>query len=211
MNLWLAILGRDVALAFRRGGAGWVSLGFFLLVMVLFGFAVGPDAFNHSIAAIACVAALLAVQLGASALLESDYEDGSLEQYLLMPIACELVLLAKLCAWMLTGALPLALAAPLAMWVSGASGAQAVFCVMLLALPALGALAIFSASLTLAVRRTGLLQAIVALPLNVPVLIFGVSAAAGQAGAFSALAGVAAMCVVLSCLSSAALIRMANE
>lgn len=211
MNTLFAIFNRDLLLAFRRGGSVWTGLGFFLLVVVLSAFALGPQNFSIAMTPIACVAALLAVQLGAASLLEADWEDGSLEQYLLMPLACEWVVLGKLTAWICSGAVPLVLAAVCALWLAGAADTLRVMLALLLALPALGALALFASALTLAVRRAGLLQAVVVLPLNIPVLIFTVAAASGQAGAFSALTGVTAMCVVLSSLSSAALIRMAAE
>jgi heme exporter protein B len=175
-----AILLRDMRLAVRVGGGALVGVLFFLIVVTLVPFAVGPDlALLARIGpAILWLAALLANLLGLDRLLASDHEDGSLDLIMMAPAPLELALAAKALAHWLTTGLPLAIAAPfLGILLNLDPAATAMVALTLLAgTPALTFIGLIGAALTVALRRGGLLLTVLVLPLNVPVLIFGVAA-----------------------------------
>jgi heme exporter protein B len=175
-----ALLLRDMRLAVRVGGGAAVGVLFFLLVVTLIPFAVGPDlALLARIGpAILWLGALLASLLALDRLLAMDQEDGSLDLILMAPIPLELVLASKALAHWLTTGLPLVAAAPLLGLLlnlePAATGAVAL--TLLAGTPALTFIGLIGAALTVALRRGGLLLAVLVLPLTVPVLIFGVAA-----------------------------------
>jgi heme exporter protein B len=176
-----ALLLRDLRLATRAGGGFGLSLAFFLIVVVLVPFAVGPEAATLARIApgILWVAALLATLLSLDRLFALDAEDGSLALLAIAPLPLEGVALAKALAHWLTTGLPLTLAAaPLGVLLSLPPRAMP-WLVLTLALgtPALSVIGTFGAAATVGLRRGGLLLSLLVLPLYVPTLIFGAEAA----------------------------------
>jgi len=176
-----ALLLRDMRLAVRVGGGALIGVLFFLIVVTLVPFAIGPDlALLARIGpAILWLGALLANLLALDRLIATDYEDGSLDLILTARVPLELALVAKALAHWVTTGLPLVIAAPLLglLLNLGPSATGAVALTLLAGTPALTFIGLIGAALTVALRRGGLLLAILVLPLTVPVLIFGVAAA----------------------------------
>jgi len=171
---------RDIRLAVRVGGGAGIGVLFFLIVVVLTPFAIGPDlALLARIGpAILWLGALLASLLTLERLLAADQEDGSLDLILMAETPLELALAAKAAAHWLTTGLPLVVATPLlGLFMNlDASASAAVALTLLAGTPALTFIGLVGAALTVALRRGGLLLAVLVLPLTVPVLIFGVAA-----------------------------------
>ncbi len=181
MTALAALLLRDMRLAVRVGGGALIGVLFFLVVVTLVPFGIGPDlALLARIGpAILWLGALLANLLALDRLIATDHEDGSLDLILTARVPLELALVAKALAHWFTTGLPLVIAAPLLGLLlnlgPGATGAVAL--TLLAGTPALTFIGLIGAALTVALRRGGLLLAILVLPLTVPVLIFGVAAA----------------------------------
>src|SRR3954471_23276972 len=174
-----ALLVRDMRMAVRVGGGALIGVVFFLMVVTLVPFAVGPDlALLARIGpAVLWLGALLANLLGLDRLLTSDYEDGSLDLILMARAPVELAVAAKALAHWLTTGLPLVVAAPLVgiLLNLDAKASGAVALTLLAGTPALTFIGLIGAALTVALRRGGLLLAVLVLPLTVPELIFGVA------------------------------------
>ncbi len=175
-----AIVGRDVALALGRGGDAGTVIGFFVVVVTLFPFGLGPE--PNLLARVApgilWVAALLAATLSLDRLFRADLEDGSLDQLALAPLPLAAVVLAKALAHWLTTGLPLLAATPLLALLLGLPwpGFGALLGTLALGTPALSLIGAVAAALTLGARRAGALVALLVLPLTIPLLIFGVAA-----------------------------------
>ena len=181
MKSLAALFVRDVRLAVRIGGGAVVGILFFLIVVTLVPLAVGPDlALLARIGpAILWLGALLASLLALDQLFAADHADGSLDVILTGRMPLELAVLAKVAAHWLTTGLPLVVAAPVLGLMLNIDGkAMAAVALTLLAgTPALALIGAVGAALSVALRRGGLLLPVLVLPLTVPVLIFGVSAA----------------------------------
>jgi len=181
-----ALLVRDMRLAVRVGGGALMGVLFFLVVVTLVPFAVGPDlALLKRIGpAILWLAALLASLLALDRLFAADHEDGSLDLILMSRAPLELVVAVKGVAHWLTTGLPLVLAAPLiGLFLNLDPTAEGTLVLTLLVgTPALTFTGLIGAAIAVALRRGGLLLAVLVLPLTVPVLIFGVAAANAAVG-----------------------------
>jgi heme exporter protein B len=181
MTSLTALLVRDMRIAVRVGGGALIGVLFFVVVVTLTPFAVGPDlALLKRIGpAILWLGALLASLLALDRLFASDHEDGSLDLILTGRAPLELVIAAKGLAHWLTTAVPLIVAAPLiGLLLDIEPPAQAgLVLTLLVGTPALTFIGIVGAAIAVTLRRGGLLLAIIVLPLTVPVLIFGVAAA----------------------------------
>lgn len=170
----------ELRLAWRRGADILNPLWFFLIVITLFPFSVGPEsALLAQIApGVIWVAALLAALLVMDRLFRDDLLDGSLEQQLLLPTPLSGVVMAKVLAhWMMTG-LPLLLVSPLAALLLGmnAHSAGVLFLTLLLGTPTLSFIGSVGAALTVGLKRGGVLLSLLVLPLSVPMLIFASAA-----------------------------------
>ena len=172
-----AVLLRDVRLAMRAGGGFGLSLAFFLIVVVLVPFGVGPEMglLSKIAPGILWVGALLACLLSLDRIFALDFEDGTLDLLATAPLPLEAVVsLKSLVHWITTG-LPLVLAAPVLGVLLGLQSDAFYWIVLslLLGTPALSVIGTFGAALTVGLKRGGLLLSLLVLPLYVPTLIFG--------------------------------------
>jgi len=217
-----ALLVRDMRIALRVGGGALIGVLFFVVVVTLTPFAIGPDlALLRRIGpAILWLAALLASLLALDRLFASDHEDGSLDLILTGRAPLELVIAAKGLAHWLTTAVPLIVAAPLiGLLLDIEPPAQAgLVLTLLVGTPALTFVGIVGAAIAVTLRRGGLLLAIIVLPLTVPVLIFGVAAAnAAVAGPvpfgtpFTVLCALTLASLVIGPFAAAAALRLDIE
>jgi len=173
----IALLTRDLRLAMRAGGGFGLGLAFFLIVVTLVPFGVGPQ--SELLATIApgilWLGALLACLLSLDRIFALDWEDGSLDLLATAPLPMEAVVSVKALAHWLTTGLPLVLATPVfGMLLSLPSkGYGPLLLSLLLGTPALSVIGTFGAALTVGLKRGGLLLSLLVLPLYVPTLIFG--------------------------------------
>lgn len=222
MSALAALLLRDMRVAVRVGGGALVGVLFFLIVVTIVPFAIGPDlALLQRIGpAVLWIGALLASLLALDRMLAADHEDGSLDVLLTGRVPLELAVMAKAAAHWLTTGLPLVVAAPLLGLLLNlevpAMGAVAL--TLLVGTPALTFIGLIGAALSVTLRRGGLLLAVLVLPLTVPVLIFGVSASnAAIVGPvpfgtpFTILCALALASTVLGPFAAAAALRQAGD
>ena len=214
----IALLARDLRLAFRAGGGFGLGLAFFLIVVTLVPFSVGPQ--SELLARIATgvlwLGALLACLLSLDRLLALDWEDGSLDLIATSPVPLEGVLTMKALAHWLTTGLPLVIAAPVFGVLLSLPPQGMGWLVISLALgtPALSTIGVFGAALTVGIKRGGLLLSLLVLPLYVPTLIFGAEAVRRGAdgldptAALMLMGGITAGCFALLPFATAATLRM---
>lgn len=221
MSAFARLVARDLRLALRqRADAGMVVL-FFVLTAALFPLAVGPEPnlLARLAPGIIWVTALLAVLLSLERLFLADYEDGSLELLALAPLPLEATVLAKALAHWLTTGLPLVVAGPLLalLYNMDAAGLPMLVLAMALGSPSLSLIGAVGAALTLGARRGGVLIPLLVLPLNIPVLIFGVAAIDAALAGLSArphllfLGALFLVTLVTAPLAGAAALRQALE
>jgi heme exporter protein B len=201
MSLFLTLLRRDLSLLLlggRRGGA-LLPVLFFLAVAMLFPFAVGPDApvLARTGGGVIWVAALLAAILPLDRLIEPDLELGMFDQWALRGISEEGLVAVRVLAHWLSFGPPLMLAALPASALVGING-QTLWLVelgLLAGTPGLAALGVLVAAITAGLRGGAALGGLLAIPLAVPLLVFGAGSLA--VGGTSGLALTAAFSLVL--------------
>ena len=213
-----AIVRRELLRAARNQSEALYPLLFFVLVVLLFPFALGAD--NALLARVAggvvWVAALLAAALSLEALFRADFADGTLEVLVIGGAPLALLGLGKACAhWLLSGVPVLLLAAPLGLALDLAPATLSTLLVTLaLGSASMSLIGAAVSALTVGLRSSGLLLAMLILPLYIPVLIFGASATANAAlglpvtGELYFLTGIALLAVVLAPWATAAALRI---
>lgn len=218
MSPFATLLLRDVKLAARSGGSAALALSFFALVATLMPLGIGADLrlLARVAAGVLWVGAVLAALLSLDRLFQGDYEDGSLDLIALAPLPLELTALAKIAAhWFSTG-LPLTLLSPLLalMFNLPPTPTLVLFFSLLIGTPAVSAIGAIGASLTLSLKRGGLILPLLILPLLAPAVIFGAGAVSatmdglGGQGALELLAAFSAAAVLLSPFAAAASVRL---
>jgi heme exporter protein B len=214
-----ALMTRDLLLLWRRRGDALQPALFALLVVVLFALALGgeADTLAKVAAAVLWVAVLLAGLLSLDTLFRGDAEDGSLEQWMLAPVPLGWLVGVRTFMHWATTALPLLIATPFLAELMHLPRGQLPVLMASLALgtPLLSLLGAVVAALTVGMRRSGILVALLALPLYVPVLVFGAGSVAASAqgldpiGALLLLGAGLVVALVLAPLAAAAAIRIA--
>lgn len=176
-----ALFFRDLAIATRSGGAAMLAVLFFLAVVAVAPFGIGPDLnlLARIGPAFLWIGALLASLLGLDRLFQADREDGSLDLILMQetPDLILTVFIKSFAHWVASG-LPLVLVSPLLglMMNMQLEATGAVMLTLLVGTPAIAFIGATGAAVAVALPRGGLLVSILILPLAIPVLIFGVSA-----------------------------------
>jgi heme exporter protein B len=221
MRAFLALVRHDLTLSFRIGGGASFALVFYLMIVTVTPFAIGPDLnlLSRIAPAILWLGAVLATLIGLDRMFQADAEDGALDLMRAGTLPLEAVVLAKCLAHWLTTGLPLALGAPLfgLLLALEPVGMASVAATLLVGTPALTFIGAVGAALTAGIRRGGVLVAILSLPLMIPVLIFGVSAANAALGGtvpflspFLILCALTLVFAVIGVVGAAAALRQAN-
>jgi heme exporter protein B len=199
-----ALLSRDISLMWQKRSDAMQPLLFALMVCVMFPLALGSEQSRlaQSAGAVIWVANLLASLLVLDNLYRSDFEDGSLEQLLLAPVPLPLVIASKVAVHWLTTALPVLLITPLlAQLLFLPEDVLPVLMISLfigsLLMSLIGAMV---AALTLGIQRSGMLLALMALPMYVPVLVFGAGSVWQASQGLPWLGGIWLMCAGLALL-----------
>jgi len=217
-SAFLALLRRDLVIAFRRRSEMVNPLLFFVLVTSLFPLGVGsqPKLLALMAPGVVWVAALLAALLSLDTIFRADFEDGTLEQLLLSAQPVSVLVIAKVLAhWLITG-LPLLLMAPLLGTFLGlpSQAVGTLVWTLLFGTPALSLIGAIGVALTVGLRKGGVILSLLVLPLYVPILIFGAGAVGNAAMGIDATAQMYIMAaflvfsLTLSPIATAAALRV---
>jgi heme exporter protein B len=214
----LAIVRRDLRLAWRQGGGALMGLAFFVVAAALFPLGVGPEAGQLARIApgVLMVAALLATVVTLDRLFEADRDDGSLDGLALLPMPLSLVVVAKCLAHWLAALAPLVILSPLLGLMMQLEGDALWMFVTVMAVvtPGLSFIGAIGAALTMGLRRAGVLISLLVLPLYIPSLIFAVAAVAAAAAALDPLPhllllmGVTLFAIVLGTAAATAALKL---
>ncbi|WP_205019851.1 heme exporter protein CcmB [Paraburkholderia azotifigens] len=201
----VSLLNRELRLLCRQPGDVVNPLAFFSVVVALFPLALGTQSqfLQQAAPGLVWVAALLAMLLSLDGLFRADFDDGSLEQWMLSSHSMLVLVLVKVTAHWICSGLAMVVVAPLLAFMLGlpAHCFGALLLSLLLGTPVLILLGAVGAALTVGLRRGGLLLGLLILPLYAPVLILGSGALQ------AALQGlpVAGYMLWLSCLTALAM------
>ena len=173
----ISILKRDILLSVRSGTGFSLSLSFFLLMIIFAPLAIGPDdlLLKKIAPGIIWLSALLSCLLSIDHIFQNDFEDGSLEALMIAPIPLEATILIKTLAHWVTSGLLIALIAPLIgfLYNFDFNSLLWIFLSLLVGTPSLSMIGVFGASLTIGLKKGGLLLPVLIMPFYIPTLIFG--------------------------------------
>jgi len=208
MSTFRLFLFRELKLLFGNQEALIQPIFFFLITVSLFPFSIGSNELllTTIMPSVVWVAIVLATMMSLNQLFRLDYDDGSLEQWLLGNRSLVLIVLAKSAAHWLCNGLFLSLLACLVCYASNIPWPQIeiLFISLLLGSICLQLIGGIGAALTVTLRQSGLLIAVIVLPLFIPVLIFGAGAVtrslAGEAatGALFTLAALTSLAITFT-------------
>ncbi|HWY16324.1 MAG TPA: heme exporter protein CcmB [Rhizomicrobium sp.] len=214
---FVALVARDMRLATRAGGSAFLALAFFAMTATLVPLGIGAETrlLGAVAAGILWVCAVLAALLSLDRLFQADFEDGSLDVLALGPLPLESIAAAKIAAhWLVTG-LPLTIVSPMiALFFSlPGRGYGTLAAALAIGTPAVSAIGAIGASLTISIRRGGLILPFIVMPLLAPIVIFGAGAVRAAidglaSGALLFLAATSLAAVLLSPFAAAAGLRL---
>ena len=176
-----ALFARELRLVLR-GGHLMPVLAFVFICVMLMPFGLGPELslLQRIAPGLLWVIMLMAVLLSLDRMFQADFEDGGLDQLMLLPVALEGAVMAKLCAHFVGILFPVLATMPLAGLLLNIrpDSVAPMLATLLAGAPALVMLGAIGAALAVGVRRAGLLTVLIVTPLYVPVIVFGAGALA---------------------------------
>jgi heme exporter protein B len=210
-----ALIWRDIR-SMWSSGALWLPLMFFLMVIVIFPFAVGPDAMllARTGGGMIWVATLLAALLPVDQIIAPDADDGTIDQFVLRGISEEAIIFAKWIAHLAGFGVPLMLISLPASLLLAIAPDQRINLVAGLAMgaPGLAALAVMVAALGAGTRTSSVVSSLAMLPLAIPIVIFGAgSLNMGARGGFEGLAATVLLIIAMMPFVGGAALRAARE
>lgn len=210
----IAVVLREARRGYASGGAA-MTVGFFLLVAILFPFAIGPDAalLSRIGGGVIWAAALLAALLPVDRLVAPDLEAGIFDQLAVRGQSLAAAAAAKMLGHWLAFAPPVMVAALIVAGLMGVDGETLLLVEagLVIGTPGLAALAVATGALTAGLRGAGGIAGLVLLPLAIPLLIFGAGAIDGGAGGLKLLGAVSLLLVSGAPFVAAAAIRIGME
>ena len=208
MSLYQGIFKRDMHIAFNQKAELVQPLMFLLMVVTLFplGVSPSPDTLQRIGPGVIWIAAILSSLMAMERLFRDDFQDGSLEQYMLSGLALPAVSAVKVAAHWLVSFVPLLLLSPLlAMFLNLTVDMYiALVLTLLLGTPLLSLIGAIAVGLTVGLQKGGVLLALLLIPVFIPLLIFATSAvdsAALQLPYYPQLAIIAAMLLLAAALA----------
>lgn len=180
MTVFIMVLKREFSLALKNPSYSLNPMLFFIISVSLFPLAISPEAdmLSQIAPGIIWVCAMLSVLLSLNIMFYQDYDNGLLEQMLMSKHSTTLLVLAKITAHWLISGLPLILISPILAVILFLDGESIKILVitLLLGTPSLSLIGAIGAALTVHIRNSGMLIALIVLPLYIPILIFAISA-----------------------------------
>jgi heme exporter protein B len=177
LNLFAAVVRRDLMLALLQKSDIIQTIFFFAVVVTLVPLGVGaePELLRSMAPGVVWVAALLAALLSLPRLFAHDWADGTLEQMMVSAEPLTVIVLAKIAAhWLVTGLPITAFAAVFGVMFDLPADQSAVLVLsLLIGTPVLSLVGAIGAALTLGLRAGSVLTSLLVLPLYIPVLVFG--------------------------------------
>jgi heme exporter protein B len=211
-RLFRALLARELARALVRPAEALLPPLFFLLVAIVFAFALGPEPgiLARAAAGVLWVGALLASLLPVAGLWATDHADGTLDQFAVRGISAELLALTRIASGFLLLGLPLLLVLPVAALLLGlpVGGLADIAMALGIGTAGLSALSSIVGALLVGARGGGGLVAILLVPVALPILIFGVSPDAP--GALRLLLATCLLLLAVAPFATAAALRLAR-
>lgn len=220
MRFW-ALFKRDVLVAWRRKSNMYQPLVFQLLIVTMFplGLGAGAQTLAKIAPAVVWILALLSTLITLENIFKDDYQDGSLDVYVLSGMSLPLATLSKAAAHWLTTGVPVILFAPvIGVLLHLPSQSYAVLMLSLtLATPIFSLLGTVGSALIMNIKNGGMLLSVLIMPLLAPVLIFGAGAVLETTlgnsafGHLMLLLGCTVLSVTLAPLAAAAAVKINLE
>lgn len=213
MSGFLSLVARELRRAWVQGGLV-TPIAFFLLVAVLFPFAIGPDGplLARVGGGVVWTAALLAALLPVERLVAPDLESGTIDQLVVRGWTEPVIAAAKMIGHWFGFAPPLMLAVVIASALLniGTDALATLLIGLAIGTPGLAALGVATAALTAGLRGAGAVAGLVMLPVAVPLLVFGAGALQGGPGALQLLGSVSLALVAGAPFVAGAAMRVAR-
>lgn len=176
-HTYLKILKRELRLYFRQSRDIANSVLFFLLIAIVFPFGIGSEIeiLREIGVGVIWVAAVFSSMFGINSIFQEDYDDGTLNQYLTLPFALEIITLAKITANWLAYSLPIVFLAPLMALMFGISFADGLLIslALLFATPIFVMIGAVAAAISLGAKKKRIMLSLLVMPLYIPVIIYG--------------------------------------
>ncbi|MDB4089720.1 heme exporter protein CcmB [Gammaproteobacteria bacterium] len=177
----LNIITKEFLLASRSGYEIFMPIVYFLIIIIFFNIStsyVEKVIMLELLPLMIWISCLLICILNLETIFKEDYDDGTLEMFLIKDDEIELSILIKILSHWLLSNLPIVIVAPLIAMVLGldTTTTLTLFVTLLIGTPTMSLIGSIAAALTISLRKNKILVSIIVLPLYIPILIFGTSA-----------------------------------
>ncbi len=181
MNQFISIINREFKLLIRSGYESFLPIIYLFIIILFFNISISyieRDIKLELIPLMIWISCLLVCVLNLETVFKDDYDDGSLDIYIINDKSLEINILAKVFSHWLLSSLPIVIVAPVFSLILGLdyTTSYVLFISLLVGTPTLSLIGSIASALTMSIKKNKILLSIVVLPLYIPILIFGTGA-----------------------------------
>ena len=181
MNSFIKNIKKEFLIASRSGLEVLMPIIYLFIIMVFFNISISyveKDIIVELIPLMIWISCLLICVLNLETIFKDDYDDGTLEMFIINDRYIERDIMAKVISHWILSNLPMVVIAPALSLVLGldTNTAYVLLITLLIGTPTMSLIGSIAAALTLSLKKNKILMSIIVLPMYIPILIFGTSA-----------------------------------
>ena len=181
MNNFIKNVNKEFLIASRSGLEVLMPIMYLFIIMIFFNISISyvqRDIVLELLPLMIWISCLLICVLNLETIFKDDYEDGTLDMFVVNDKNLELDIIAKVLSHWILSNLPVVIIAPLLCVILGldTGTSYVLFITLLVGTPTMSLVGSIAAALTISLKKNKILISIIVLPMYIPILIFGTSA-----------------------------------
>ena len=181
MNGFFNNINKEFIIASRSGLEILMPIMYLFIIMIFFNISISyveKNIITELLPLMVWISCLLICVLNLESIFKEDYDDGTLDMFIINNSHMERDIVAKIISHWILSNLPIVIIAPILTIILGldANTSFVLFVTLIIGTPTMSLIGSIAAALTISLKKNKILVSIIVLPMYIPILIFGTSA-----------------------------------
>mgnify|MGYP001403347369 FL=1 len=181
MNNFFNNINKEFLIASRSGLEVLMPIMYLFIIMIFFNISISyveKNIITELLPLMIWISCLLICVLNLETIFKEDYDDGTLDMFIINNRHMERDIFAKITSHWILSNLPIVIVAPILSMILGldTNTSFVLFITLIIGTPTMSLIGSIAAALTISLKKNKILVSIIVLPMYIPILIFGTSA-----------------------------------